>query len=1114
MIGASGATLDTNNTTILGNLTGAGLVTCYGEYGYGGCSLTLAGNNSGFSGGISVPGGSTLALGGSSSSGTGPITLTGYYSSANLNLLSDTSTAFITSNLQLPGYATTNINVDQLTSAGANNTLTFNTVTPANWAVLNITGSHGYILSMGTMTVSGALQLNPTTANVAIGTLTGSLGYNQTNPLTLGGGTAASGTIGTINVSGGNGPSVSVTGGVWTLTGPSTYSVPTVVSGGRLVAAYTTNSTTASSFGTSNLTLNGGTLASIPGATSYILGTVTAGSGAHAISPGGDGTIGTLAVAGGLTLDSNTSLSFDIASKSSLDQVLDGGALSFSGGGSANVLVSPVSGTGTYKLMTFSPASSINLGDLQLGIIGGAPVPTTYSLNLTPTELDLDVTSSSNNSTLALSATSLSLRAMVNNPTTTSAAVSETSGIASAFTATPGSSLTVNPASGTLAASGSQMLTVGYADYSTTGPRTDTVVVNNTANTADPFNFNGTNTIAVSGAVVDNRVVTASPVNAGIHAGATSSVTAVSTLSTTGGDNYFTRVTVGTVTTPDANGFTAVGGIGVTFNSATSTDTRYIVSTTPLSNPGTSYSGSFTLVTTGEGLPGESPVNVTLPYTITVFSGNANWTNSGGDGTWANDLNWTDAASTATLGAPGLAGAASIGDQANFLSGSSGTVTLNNASPHIAMLTMAGTGGYTIAQGTGSGVLHLDNGASGVSLTVSNTQAISAAVSVDSATQVNTAGSADQLTMSGNISGSGSLTKIGSGTLAIANGVTNGITGGLFLNGGSYIAYTAAAMGGSGNAVTFSGGTLNVGGPPTSGFQQGFLPGMTLDATHAVTVNAGGGTITQPEYTNQGANPTGIVTIAGNISGTGPLTAYCLYGYPSLKLSGNNSAFSGGITIGGNGVLELDGPNSMGTGPIDLTGAFTNLTLNLRSDSNDATFAAPVVFGDWIRPNINVDQLTSAGSGNTLILNSVTANNPIGGTWLNAPLYITGDHGYSLSIGTLNAQGLVINVSPSVNVAIGTFNLGNLAGYQTFTLSGTSTGNTIGSVLSSGGGGGDEFNVASGTWTLTGTANYPMPTVLSGGALVLGPSSSVPNSTLVVSANNTLLFGPARRRWA
>ena len=58
-------------------------------------------------------------------------------------------------------------------------------------------------------------------------------------------------------------------------------------------------------------------------------------------------------------------------------------------------------------------------------------------------------------------------------------------------------------------------LSLGWSDYTTTGPRSGTVTLTNTSNPSESFNSSG-NTITMTGAVVDNRVVTATTVNFGI----------------------------------------------------------------------------------------------------------------------------------------------------------------------------------------------------------------------------------------------------------------------------------------------------------------------------------------------------------------------------------------------------------------------------------------------------------------------------------------------------------------------------------------------------------------------------------------------------------------------
>ena len=113
-------------------------------------------------------------------------------------------------------------------------------------------------------------------------------------------------------------------------------------------------------------------------------------------------------------------------------------------------------------------------------------------------------------STLALSTSSVTLRAMRNRGTTTAVTLSETSGKSTAgFGSSLGGAATISSSSGILAAGGTQSLNLGWSSYVSTGPLTGTVTLSNTSNPADPFNSSG-NVINMTGAVVDNRVVTAS----------------------------------------------------------------------------------------------------------------------------------------------------------------------------------------------------------------------------------------------------------------------------------------------------------------------------------------------------------------------------------------------------------------------------------------------------------------------------------------------------------------------------------------------------------------------------------------------------------------------------
>lgn len=1051
-----------NPVTFTGNLSGVGGI----AVGLTNASYTsraiFAGNNSAYSGNITAtyyP--NTLTFDGPNSTGTGDIYAAESYSSNTFNFLADSSGTCLAADVSAPRSSTLTINVGPITSA-TNGVITLKSVganpNTGGQDTYTITGANGYSLSIGTLSVlsRSTCTLNPTTANLAVGTVTG----NQA--LSLNGGAATSNTIRTINSGMG---AISIAAGGWTFNGPSAYSSGTTISGGTLTVACTTQSTSASSTGTGNVALNGGELFSVSGGTSYILGNLTCGTAAATTIVPGVGGIGAMSV-GGLTLSGSSTLNFAINSGSSYDQILSSGSLGFNGSGAASILVSPTAPSGTYPLIDFGMTTLTNTSQLSLGLIGGGSVPPSFSLalNTTTDQLDLMVASLGNSSKLALSGTSVTLRAMQGNPVYKNINLSETSGGTwqSGFATSLTGSATVSPSSGTLAASGSQPLTLGWTSYATTGPMIGSVIVSNTANNSDPFNGGG-NVISMTGAVVANRVVNASSaMNVGMHVNAP----AVVTLSTTGADSYFTRVTVGTVTTPDANGFTCVGGTNTVFNSPSATDARLITATRG-ATLGSTYAGSFTLITSGEGLLGEQPINVTVPYSVQVFSGNANWTGNGGSTAWGADANWSDAQSSATVGAPGLAGSASIGDQANFI-GSGGTIALNNVSPHIATVNFNGTAAYTVAQGAGgTGVLHLDNGANGVAVTASNGAAnvISAQVSLDSATDVTTVNGNDQLTISGSVTGAGALTKNGSGTLTLSG--NNTFSGGVQINAGELqILNTSAALGTG--SITFNGGYLYTGS-------------YGLNIPNNIVVNSSGGQL--------GCNYKGM-TLSGNISGNGTLTGN--QNLSGWTISGNNGAFSGTIAVPKNNTVTFSGSNSTGTGEVSVNDYYASDAVNLLSDTS-ATFLAADVSGQGYSSGhggltFNVGPITAGNANNTITLKSVGQYS--GGS----ELYdITGAAGYSLAISSLSVLGAGSELYPTTaNV-----NVGTVTGNTLLTLGGTALANTIGAANMG------SLSVSSGGWTLNGPSTYYGTTSISGGTLHLGGTQALGSGGL--TANGGLL---------
>ena len=215
------------------------------------------------------------------------------------------------------------------------------------------TPNSAYSITAGTTTLAGSVTINVSNNGSGLGTL--SLGpLSGSGNLTLGG------------------------PGALYLSAPANgFTGTTKLNAGTLVAA---NGTTGSATGNGQVTLNGGVLASDPNLGGTIGGNVLAGSGANTIAPGGIGSIGTLDIGGNLTLNSRSTLDFDLSLTAAGDLLNIGGFLSVTG--TANVAFSgPAAPNTTYTLATFNAASPVSLSNFN--------VPAGYVLQISSGELEL-----------------------------------------------------------------------------------------------------------------------------------------------------------------------------------------------------------------------------------------------------------------------------------------------------------------------------------------------------------------------------------------------------------------------------------------------------------------------------------------------------------------------------------------------------------------------------------------------------------------------------------------------------------------------------------------------------------------------------------------------------
>ena len=228
------------NVTLAGNISGAGGFTTATSG-----TLTLSGSNS-YAGLTTVGASTTLQLqanagntvsGTSYALGANSLTMSGVNASTStLQLRSDTSLTFNGGNSMggLGGTSageTVDIDVNQLTATGSNNTLTF---APGGFATFdttfNITGGNGYALAIGPITTGnvGTLTLNANSANLIING-----GITDVTTLTFGGGFNSSVTGAITN--GATTTALTKSGaGTLTLSGADAYTGATNVTAGTI----------------------------------------------------------------------------------------------------------------------------------------------------------------------------------------------------------------------------------------------------------------------------------------------------------------------------------------------------------------------------------------------------------------------------------------------------------------------------------------------------------------------------------------------------------------------------------------------------------------------------------------------------------------------------------------------------------------------------------------------------------------------------------------------------------------------------------------------------------------------------------------------------------------
>lgn len=391
-------------------------------------------------------------------------------------------------------------------------------------------------------------------------------------------------------------------------------------------------------------------------------------------------------------------------------------------------------------------------------------------------------------------------------------------------------------------------------------------------------------------------------------------------------------------------------------------------------------------------------------------------------------------------------------------------------------------GGITLTNSSGLGTGTLTT-AAGTSLTAGTNLTLANAIAMDGAFTLDTA--ANTVTLNGIVSGTGPLSKAGSGNLVL--NAANTYTGGTALNAGTITVANDSALGTG--ALTMAGGTTL-----TSAVNVGrALNSENVRVSNSITL-AGNATVA--------ATTDLALELVGPISGTGSLTKT---GTGLLVLDGTNS-FTGGVALTA-GTLRTGSNAALGT-----AGLTTSAGTTLQNGVNGVALANAISVGGALTIDTQAfgytlngvisgsGPITKIGSA-TLILNG--ANTYTGGTALN---------GGTIRIGTGTALG-----TGALAMAAGTTLQAGATGLtanNAISMAGGATVDVNGNVLTLGGvisGTGplsviDSQSLATDALILTGTNIYTGGTVVTGTTVQVAADANLGNT----SGGITLVGGALR----
>ena len=414
----------------------------------------------------------------------------------------------------------------------------------------------------------------------------------------------------------------------------------------------------------------------------------------------------------------------------------------------------------------------------------------------------------------------------------------------------------------------------------------------------------------------------------------------------------------------------------------------------------------------------------------------------------------------------------------------SGSLSETPGSTGVLSLTKTGTGTFTLntLTNTYSGGTLISGGTLQLGDGVSNGNAGTGAI-IDNAALLLTQGSA--YTLANPISGTGTLTQNGPGTVTLTGAAT--YTGATLISGGTLIGGSANIFSAASATTVAPGGTLDLGGVAQTINSVTLAGGTLQNGQLAGAISSGGGTISQ-------------IGGAASLTTTGGVTF----------LNGTNS-FTGGATIAG-GTLQLGNTNALPTGTaltIKSAGTFAlngfDQTLGSVSGSGNIALGIGRLFTGFDNSSTTYSGVISGTGG---ITKGGSGTFTLGG--VNTYSGTTFVQSGTLALTNGNAAGTgTIAMSPNTTLAfVGTgYTFANPIQFVGPSTADPTIDSGPGSVTASGtiSGDGPLTKIGSGTLILSGVSTYTGNTFVNQGTLEV--DGSITSSPVVTLASGTALTG-------